>query len=512
MKQVVIGVAAALALHVGVQPSANASPLGECRLYVWGDEQALSLQNHLVSTQNAESGERIGDVASRLRDGTLSPHDPCRIAFVMVGGHDIRRDGATADGVYAELRALWALARERGFRVVAATLSSRADVNNSQPIQTRAGELNRLILSDSSAFDAVVRADAILPDFNNLSFFHVDGVALADDGSRRLAAYVRKAMQPSVASDQLFETDRRDVQCQFREFSGLQPYIASHKADGSYLAIGSRFDPADWPVPFDDEGLPLTAVSQQHHPLTISQFALMNYERMLAGSDEASVLFDISLARLMSMVDANGGLPYPDEFNYYLTRAVIRSGWYSPIAQGQALSALARGYEVSGDPAILDKGREVLDLLLKDRAAGGLRSDTRYLPGIAGDLVWFEEYDSGNAHAYTLGGFLVVMLGLHDWSRLATDEAGARRAAEAFTDSVRSLEAVLPFYDTGFFSTYDLGYITHPGTPPRYGLDYHEFHITALAAIYSTAPRPAFAATIDRWTSYIDEAKAVDCD
>ncbi|HET8635983.1 MAG TPA: D-glucuronyl C5-epimerase family protein, partial [Acidobacteriaceae bacterium] len=414
--------------------------------------------------------------------------------------------------VYADLNAAWKMARSLGYRVIASTLPSRADINNYQGRQKKAQTLNRLILSDRSDYSRLIRADILLPNFNNLQLFSVDGINLSKSGNALLASYPMHAASSSRRFD--FTIDKRRVQCGFHKFAYLRPYLAPYSPQGDYLSIGTRFDPKNWHVPFDKQGLPLLASGKSYSPIALTQFALIYYQRMQAHVPGAKETFWRAVEKIVSLLGPDGALSYPFPFTYYLNGKTLQPGWHSPIAQGQTLSVLARAYYLSHDERYAKAGQRALAFLLRPRTEGGLRSDLRYLPFGNKRLVWFEEYYPDPKHdppAYTLNGFMTTMLGLYDWAHLAPAQDGAAQASDYFKQAVKSLQIVLPHYDSGFFSIYDLGYITYPGTPPRYGLDYHAYHVTLLNALNSVVSRPLFRAVIKRWQRYAEEARATNC-
>lgn len=95
--------------------------------------------------------------------------------FLQGGGNDLV-DGTTPAQVYADLLALWNAARLDGYKVVAMTVTPRYDFNVAVTNAARVVELNRLILSDQSLYDYVIRADVTLSDASASSnAYYYDG-------------------------------------------------------------------------------------------------------------------------------------------------------------------------------------------------------------------------------------------------------------------------------------------------------------------------------------------------
>jgi heparosan-N-sulfate-glucuronate 5-epimerase len=96
-----------------------------------------------------------------------------------------------------------------------------------------------------------------------------------------------------------------------------------------------------------------------------------------------------------------------------------------------------------------------------------------------------------------LNGFLYTIIGISDL-RFLSDEALAELKPERF---IKSLENLLPKYDLGFWSTYDLhhadGRIPNPAS-----FIYHSLHISQLEYLglhYRSSPIRECSA---RWASY----------
>lgn len=89
--------------------------------------------------------------------------------FLHAGGNDIS-DGVSAATVYSYLVSLWASARTDGYKVVAVTVLPRSSWGSGSAAVATA--LNKLILSDTTLYDYVVRADRVLTDPTNALHFY----------------------------------------------------------------------------------------------------------------------------------------------------------------------------------------------------------------------------------------------------------------------------------------------------------------------------------------------------
>ena len=71
-----------------------------------------------------------------------------------------------------------------------------------------------------------------------------------------------------------------------------------------------------------------------------------------------------------------------------------------------------------------------------------------------------------------------------------------------YTEGIKSLKIVLPYYDYGGFSTYDLYYLTANTKPTPAGY-YHKIHINLLEAFYSITKDEFFMNIRNQWADYV---------
>ncbi|GFS06154.1 D-glucuronyl C5-epimerase [Elysia marginata] len=82
--------------------------------------------------------------------------------------------------------------------------------------------------------------------------------------------------------------------------------------------------------------------------------------------------------------------------------------WYSAMGQGQAMSALVRAYNLTGDRKYLVAAERALYLFTLGSEEGGVRA--RFM----GQLDWYEEYPTVPTSSFVLNGFIFSMMGLYD--------------------------------------------------------------------------------------------------
>lgn len=86
------------------------------------------------------------------------------------------------------------------------------------------------------------------------------------------------------------------------------------------------------------------------------------------------------------------------------------------MAQGVALSALARAYNATKDARYLEAGERSLAFISVEKKDGGAKTSLADLhPSLKG-YVYFLEYQT-EPDVYTLNGYMFALLGLYDWGR-----------------------------------------------------------------------------------------------
>ena len=156
------------------------------------------------------------------------------------------------------------------------------------------------------------------------------------------------------------------------------------------------------------------------------------------------------------------------------------------------MSLLTRIYRVTGKRDYLDAAVRGLRPLQIPVSRGGLRTVFLGHP-------FYEEYPTRPA-SLVLNGFMFTLLGLYDVARLAPHSA----AHELYTSGVRSLLALLPYYDTpdGTSQYYSLLHLTDPPRAPQLAsAHYTPIVVELVAALDSIAPHRTLAYYRDRWAA-----------
>jgi len=121
--------------------------------------------------------------------------------------------------------------------------------------------------------------------------------------------------------------------------------------------------------------------------------------------------------------------------------------WISSYAQGYAITMAVAAHALSGDDRFIKAAHAALSPYEFPMKDGGVRTD------VPGGGAWYEEYAAPTYRpAYVLNGHLFALYGALDLWRAT----GSERAERAFRDGLRGLKTLLPEFDDGTFSFYDL--------------------------------------------------------
>ena len=224
----------------------------------------------------------------------------------------------------------------------------------------------------------------------------------------------------------------------------------------------------------------------------------MMYGRYINGDISAKQSFFAAVEKLIDLQRTDGGFPYPSRDHW---GAALPIGWVSAMAQGQALSVLSRALLLQNDFRYQRAGELAFSNLMTTVASGGAMTSLADLdPSWAGD-VFFPEYPD-IPDTFTLNGYMFTLLGVLDWAN--TVSSSKNKASSAFQNGMISLAKILPYYDIGGFSAYDLSHLTLGGSPYVVG-PYLGIHVYLLHALNSVAPNNVSRKYEMIWRNKIDE-------
>ena len=170
-------------------------------------------------------------------------------------------------------------------------------------------------------------------------------------------------------------------------------------------------------------------------------------------------------------------------------------GWYSAMAQGQAMSLLVRAFLSSDNKKYLRAAVDAMKLFEISSEQGGV------LAKFANTYEWYEEYPT-TPSSFVLNGFIYSLLGLYDLKEVATGDS-AIMAERLYDVGLRSLKFMLLLFDTGSGTLYDLRHVALGVEPNRARWDYHTTHINQLLQLSVIDKDPLFKITANRWMGYM---------
>ena len=169
---------------------------------------------------------------------------------------------------------------------------------------------------------------------------------------------------------------------------------------------------------------------------------------------------------------------------------------------GHILSICARAYNLTKDKVYEEAAKKVIDFLSIPIEEDGVLTTLEYLDPSLNEYIIFEEYPTIPA-TYTLNGFMFTLIGIYDWS--CVESESKEEAKLLFEKGIKTLEKILPYYDIGGFTAYDLSHITFNRKEPHIGVGYHCEHTAFCKIFYDITGCETFQYYYKKWASYVDE-------
>lgn len=232
---------------------------------------------------------------------------------------------------------------------------------------------------------------------------------------------------------------------------------------------------------FDENGIPINKtyvdVSDQnfvYFPITIGQMGLAVFHSFLSSGLEQEK------EKFLKFVDwFNNNLEFKNGLGTrWLTYVPLPQyknpgPWQSAFSQSRAISILLRGYQLTKNEKYLQIAEQALIPFTKSVSEGGVTSFTTWGP-------FYEEY-TAEVPTLVLNGMIFSLFGIYDFIRVCPDNELAR---EIFNNGISTLENILPQYDLGFWSRYNLCSAPwYPEIDPA-TISYQRLHIAQLKVMH----------------------------
>ena len=240
----------------------------------------------------------------------------------------------------------------------------------------------------------------------------------------------------------------------------------SSKSGKFFLNLKDRLEDNHYDI-FDVNGLPVRMKNNKkvYNYTTICSYALANWQLYLETGIED---YTIQLFKTIEFLKENnestdyGGIVFP-LYNKL-----------SSMNQGEALSVLARGYELTKNEDYISLAKKIIlpyDVFVEDYGVKGRFKNMD-------NVFWYEEY-AEIPHIHVLNGMIYSLVGLWEINQIKPELINAK---QLFDKGILYLEQVLPLYDTGKWSWYWLG-----EKKPNYmaSVMYHNLHVCQLKYLNS---------------------------
>lgn len=228
---------------------------------------------------------------------------------------------------------------------------------------------------------------------------------------------------------------------------------------------------------FDENGIPInrtyidvTDKEYVYFPISIGQMGLAVFHTYLDTKDEKDK------RRFLKFVDwfFNNADEDKDLGVRWLTDVALPQyknpgPWQSAFSQSRGLSILLRGFQLTGDEGYAKMAERALISFTKPVGEGGVTCFSNWGP-------FYEEY-TADVPTMVLNGKIFALCGLYDFVRVFPEN---RTAKALFENGVETLVKILPQYDMGFWSRYNLCDASwYPEIDPA-TISYQRLHVTQL--------------------------------
>lgn len=201
--------------------------------------------------------------------------------------------------------------------------------------------------------------------------------------------------------------------------------------------------------PQDEDGIPRVVyggyAEPQYNPVTISNFALANWNVFVETGDESARRDFLNQANWLAenarKDEANKVLYWDYQFDNPAFGA--KAPWRSAMAQGLALSVFIRAYQMTSDQAYLDLAEQAMRSFTIKISEGGITD-------VDDGYRYYEEVAVEPA-SHILNGFIFSIIGLHEYYLLTGDGT----SEWLFNEGVKTIKHRLPDY-LKYGGSYDL--------------------------------------------------------
>ena len=243
---------------------------------------------------------------------------------------------------------------------------------------------------------------------------------------------------------------------------------------------------------FDDDGVVIVHRQKEdkffYNAVTIAQYALASWHDFTLTGDPSYKRSFLANANYLfnnyQQIDEDEvAYPYYFRFDNY---GGIEPPWYSAMAQGNALSALAHLYRLKPSKGLEVRMRHIKNFMKRPINEGGSAAKTPE------GYAWVAEY-AISPTPYVLNGFVFSIMGLVDYLSVFPEDTETQ---DYLNDLLSTLKNTIELYDTGTWLLYDR-------YKPKYvSLRYLEFQTIQSYQLYEITRDRFFLKMFEKWKSY----------
>jgi hypothetical protein len=247
---------------------------------------------------------------------------------------------------------------------------------------------------------------------------------------------------------------------------------------------------------FDENGIPLNKtyidVQNQGHiyfPISIGQMGLAVWHSWLESGRETDLQRFLKFADwFVANAEESAELGVRWLTDVPLPAYGNPGPWQSAFAQARGISILLRAFQQTGNKTYLTTAEKALIPFTQPLSKGGVTSFTPSGP-------FYEEYPS-DVPVLVLNGMIFSLLGIYDFVRAFPEKEAARTIFDA---GMNTLEGLLPEFDLGYWSRYNLCHREgYPEIDPA-TIGYQRLHATQLELLHRLSGKPLFKHFAERF-------------
>ena len=234
-------------------------------------------------------------------------------------------------------------------------------------------------------------------------------------------------------------------------------------------------------IVYDDRGIPMnpTYIDVKdkdfvYYPITIGQVGLAVYHTWLNSkikTDRDRFIKFVNWFMANAKEDHNLGMYW--ETDVPLPQYKNPGPWKSAFAQARAISVLLRGYQLTGNKQFVEAAQKALVPFIVPVDQGGVMAITEHGP-------FYEEY-TAEVPTLVLNGMIFTLCGVYDFVRVFPENQMAKKI---FNEGISTVKGLLPEYDLGYWSRYNLcNSDWYPAVDPS-TITYQHLHVTQLDLLH----------------------------